>query len=365
MSLYTELTTPAVIIDLDIAERNISAMAGRLRRSGVAHRPHMKSHKSAAIARRQLAAGAVGITVAKLSEAEAFADAGIKDILIAYSIIGEDKLRRLEALHRRASLIVTADSIAGAKGLSAVGMRTGKPVRVLIEIDGGLHRGGRQPGEDTLAFARALRELPRIEIAGLMGYYGKIYAQRDEEGFTAAIRAEAAEMAETAELLRGAGIPVGIVSTGSSPAAMYSHELPGVTEVRAGNYVFFDASGVGLGIAREEDCALRVVATVVSVPLPGRATIDAGTKTLTGDRAHGREGYGIVVGRPGISVTGLNEEHGFLAFDPASEQIQVGDRLELVPNHSCVLPNLCDRVAGVRGGQLDEWIRIDARGCCY
>lgn len=365
MSLYPELATPAVIVDLDSMERNISDMAARLQANGLSHRPHIKSHKSVAIARRQLAAGASGITVAKLAEAEVFAKAGIRDILLAFPVIGADKLERFARLHQTSEVLATVDSRIGAEGLDAIGSRQGKPVRVLIEIDGGLHRGGRQPGQDALQFARQLREMKGIAIAGLMGYYGTIYKQDSPSGFAEAVAREAREMAATAALLRENGIPVAIISSGTTPAALYGDRLAGVTEVRAGNYVFYDASGVALGLAREEDCALRVIATVVSIPLPGRATIDAGTKTLTSDRAHHREGFGLVVGQPGIEIVALNEEHGFLSYDPGKVQLAVGDRIEIIPNHSCVLPNLCQRVAGVRDGRWAEWIEVDARGCNY
>ncbi|WP_249898830.1 alanine racemase [Paenibacillus sp. PK3_47] len=364
-NLYPELQTPAPIIDLDILEKNINRMAGRLQAAGISHRPHIKSHKSAQIARMQLDAGAAGITVAKLAEAEVFAAAGVEPILIAYPVIGADKLERYARLHLEHKLLTTVDSLTCAAGLSEIGMRTGKPVEVLIEIDGGLHRGGRQAGEDTLHFALELLKLPGIRIAGVMGYFGTIYNNCGAEAFRQAAGEEAVLMRNTAELLRSTGVPVDIISTGSSPAALMSGELEGVTEVRAGNYVFFDASGIGMGLAGEEECALRVIATVVSTPLPGRATIDAGTKTLTSDKAHGREGFGIVVGYPEVTLSALNEEHGFLQYDPEEVSLKIGDRIEIIPNHSCVIPNLHQQVAGVRGGRRTTWIQIDARGCSY
>ncbi|MBW4085768.1 alanine racemase [Paenibacillus sp. S150] len=363
MSLYKELPTPVAIIDMDILQRNIDGMAARLAASGILHRPHIKSHKSAAIARMQLAAGAIGITTAKLSEAEVFAAAGVESILIAYPLIGADKLERFAKLHMKCGLLTTVDSAAGAAGLSEVGVRTGKPVEVLIELDGGLHRGGRQAGGDAVRFALEINKLPGIRISGLMGYFGTIYQNSGEAAFIEATRAEAALMMETAALFREAGLPADVISTGSSPAALMCRELEGVTEVRAGNYVFFDASGVGMGLASEDDCALRVIATVVSTPLPGRATIDAGTKSLTSDKAHGRDGFGIIAGHPEVKLAALNEEHGFLQFDPLTSPFQIGDRIEIIPNHSCVIPNLNARVAGVRGGQWTEWITVDARGC--
>lgn len=363
--MYEGWITPQPIIDLDIVERNIKSMSERLNQYGIKHRPHIKSSKSVQLAGKQLAAGAIGITVAKLSEAEVFVNAGISDILIAYAIVGEVNLERFARLHERADLLTTVDSLAGAGGLARVGLRSGKPVRVLIEVDGGLHRGGRQPGEDAAAFAKTVQEMAGIEVAGVMNYAGTIYKNTTRQGFIDAVTAEAALLRETVERMKAYGVPVDIISSGSTPSALFCEHLQGVTEVRAGNYIFFDASGIGMGLAAEEDCALRVLATVISTPLPGLATIDAGTKTLTSDKAHGRPGFGIVVGRPGIEITALNEEHGFLAFDPQQEQLSIGEQIEIIPNHSCVIPNLYTELQGVRQGQAAERLVIDARGCNY
>jgi D-serine deaminase-like pyridoxal phosphate-dependent protein len=363
--MYEQLETPAVIVDLNIAEANIGRMAAALQARGIHHRPHIKSHKSAYLARKQLEAGAVGITVAKLSEAEAFVRAGLDDILVAYPIVGREKLSRFARLHGQARMSATVDSVTVAAGLSGLGATSGKPVDVLIEIDGGLHRGGRQPGQDALDFARSIRDLPGLRIRGIMGYFGTIYRHADGPDLIEAVKHEASTIRDTVELLRRDRFDIEIVSSGTSPAALMAEHLEGITEVRAGNYIFFDASGIGLGLAEERDCALRVIATVVSVPLPGKATIDAGTKTLTSDKAHHREGFGCVVGRPDIRIVGLNEEHGMLQYDPEMEQLRVGDRIEIIPNHSCVVPNLAPVVTGVRNGQVVEAIPIDARGCNY
>ena len=363
--MYEQLLTPQAVIDLDIVDRNVSRMASLLKERGIQHRPHIKTTKSVRLARQQLEAGAAGITVAKLSEAEVFIDAGITNILVASAVIGEANLQRYAKLHLQAELLTTVDSEAGAEGLARIGVKTGKPVRVLVEIDGGLHRGGRQPGADAAGFARSVHALPGLEVAGVMNYAGTIYRNSTAESFIAAVKLESELLAETVEQIRQCGVPVDIVSSGSTPSALYSGYLQGVTELRAGNYIFFDASGVAMGLAKEEDCALRVIATVISVPLPGRATIDAGTKTLTSDKAHNRSGHGLITGRPGIEIAMLNEEHGFLTFDPHSESVAVGDRLEIIPNHSCVIPNLYDELPGVRKGQVVERIAIEARGCNY
>lgn len=365
MDVYEDLVTPAVIVDLDTVDANLRGMAKRLSRVGIQHRPHVKTHKSILFAERQREAGAMGITVAKLSEAEVFANAGFDDILLAYAIVGDDKLARFEALHQRIHLLTTVDSIAVAEGLSRVGESTGKSVPVLIEVDGGGHRGGRQPGGDTVEFARSIRHLQGIRIRGIMGYFGGIYGERDVQGIATAAQREAELLTETRDALQQAGFPVDIVSAGSTPASHAMEQMAGVTEIRAGNYIFNDVTAMNLGIAGVDDCALRVVVTVISTPLPGHATIDAGTKTLTSDLAHHSSGYGHVVGYPNVVIEKLNEEHGMLLFHPEDASFQVGDRLEIVPNHSCVLPNLTNVLLGVRGGQVVERITVDARGCNY
>ncbi|WP_409342683.1 alanine racemase [Paenibacillus sp. MBLB4367] len=357
--------TPYAYVDLDAAHRNIERMAAKLAKHGIRHRPHIKTHKSLRLAKLQLAAGAVGITVAKLSEAEAFADGGVDDILIAFAIIGERNLERLEKLHTRIRVAVTVDSWEAALGLSSVGVRANKPVRVLIELDGGLHRGGRQPGNDIVDFALRLRELPGIEIDGIMAYFGLIYRNGDPEAIAASVEAESETIGRVVSDLRQAGVPVRTVSSGSTPTAKLCEHAHGISEVRAGNYLFNDVSAVQMGLAEEADCALRVAATVVSMPLPGMATIDAGTKALTSDRSHHGDGFGIVVGRPDVKIAALNEEHGMLRFDPAKTALAIGDRIDIIPNHSCVIPNLNDYVYGVRGDRVVERIRVDARGRNY
>lgn len=359
--MYWELETPSVIVDLDILDGNITAMASKLHAAGIAHRPHVKTHKSIALARRQLDAGAIGITVAKLGEAEVFAQAGFDNILVAYSLVGERKLDRFAALHERLTVLTTVDSLAVAQGLSAVGTRTAKRVQVLIEIDMGMHRCGIQP-RDAVSFADSIRALPGVEIVGVMEYNALVRDEISEPSTRKALEEESRIVASVAEALQAAGHDTRIVSAGSSVAGRYADSLHGITELRCGSYIYYDAGSVAIGIATEAECALRVLATIVSTPMPGRATFDAGSKTLTSDGAHGRTGYGIVVGRPGARVTALNEEHGYLQFDPATDAFTVGDRIQIVPNHACVLPNLTDVVHGVRGSAVTESIRVDARG---
>lgn len=360
----TELPSPAVLVDLDVAERNIQRLAKAAQQAGIQVRPHIKAHKSVYLAKKQLEAGACGVTVAKLGEAEVMCDHGVKDILVAYPLVGEEKLARLRQLHQRARITTTVDSLEVARGLATVGTKE-HPLPVLLEIDAGIHRCGRPSAEEALRLAREVSRLEGLAICGLFTYNGQIYQSQSRAEIEASARAEAKLLTDAAALFRSQGFVVSVLSAGSTPATLVLDQMAGVTEIRPGNYVFYDVSALALGVAKEEDCALRVLATVVSVPLPGYATIDAGSKTLTSDLATHRDGYGQVVGMPEVKVAKLNEEHGYLRYDPAQRQFQVGDRVEIIPNHACVVPNLFDSIYGLRGDKLELQIDIQARGKNY
>ncbi|MFB5680914.1 alanine racemase [Paenibacillus terreus] len=355
------VSTPAVIVDLDITERNIQRMAEVVRSAGIRHRPHIKSHKSVYFARKQLEAGCTGITCAKLGEAEVMAEAGFDDILIAFPIIGEDKQERLFRLARQIKVTCVADSMEGAVSVSRVGERLGSRIPLCIEVDGGIGRCGRQPGQDTLEFAKQIHSLPGIEVVGVLSYAGQIYGESSKESIRAMAKSEALLLKQSADMIREAGIDLTVVSGGSSLSSKFAQDLDGVTEVRAGNYLFHDVGQLSMGMVTVDDCALRVVTTVVSVPAPGRAIIDAGSKTLTTDMMPFSKGYGYIIEQPEIEIFKLNEEHGFLRYDP-SLSLQIGQQLTIIPNHACVIPNLCDEVLGVRAGKVVERIKIDARG---
>ncbi|MCL6547706.1 MAG: alanine racemase [Alicyclobacillus sp.] len=355
------LTTPAVIVDLDIVDRNIRTFEERLAPYGIAHRPHIKTHKSVEMARRQLAAGAIGITCAKLGEAEVFAEGGVTDILLAYPLVGKDKLARFAALHQHVRMMTTVDSLEVARGLADVGAATGKPVDVLVELDLGMHRCGVQP-QDAATFAEAVRALGNLHVVGVMEYNALARTGLSIDGLRGALRQESDAVAAVVEDLRRGGFDIQIVSAGSTVAGMLPDALHGITEVRSGTYIYQDATAMDIGFATEADCAIRVVTTVVSTPVAGRATVDAGSKTLTSDHAVRHPGYGVVVGHPDVTVCSLSEEHGCLEFDPQQTSFAIGDRIQIIPNHACVISNLTDGVYGVRGGEVVGPIRIDARG---
>ena len=359
--MYDNIPTPAVVVELDQVTENLKQMQTLTKAHGIAVRPHIKPHKSVYFAMQQLELGAQGITCARLSEAEVMADYGIHDILIAYPLIGEDKMERIGKLMQRARIHTIVNSETGAAQLSALGVRIGKKVPVLIEVDGGLHRGGIAPYAPTLAFAKKIEALPGLEICGLMYYGGLIYAQKTRAGFEAETRREHDELTGTAALLRQNGFTMCILSGGNSYSSRCCEYLEGITEVRCGNYIFNDVLTITTGFATEQQCALRAVSTVVCKVDAHHAIIDAGSKTLTTDTCAFRSGYGYVVGRPDIQIEKLNEEHGFLV----SEQplgLEVGDKIAIIPNHACVLPNLTDKLYGIRNGRIERMIPIEARG---
>jgi D-serine deaminase-like pyridoxal phosphate-dependent protein len=354
------LDTPALLVDLPTLERNIRRMAEFAAQHDVALRPHTKSHKTAEIARRQVAAGARGLTVAKLDEAEAFLDAGFDDVFVANQVIGAAKWQRLAELQRRATVAVGIDSLVGARGIASAAQAAGVTVPVLIEVDSGLHRAGVLPGDQALALARHATELRGLELRGVFTHAGHAYAAANVGEVRRIGRAEGRVLVETADLLRGHGLPCPVVSVGSTPTAMISGAVPGVTEMRPGNYVFYDRMQVVLGSAHAADCSLTVLATVISRPSPDRAVIDAGSKTFALDRgAHGLDtlrGFGEDGGRH-LVVDRLSEEHGILEVSAELDRgLAVGDRLRIVPNHACTTANLAAVLYGTCDDEVvEEW----------
>jgi D-serine deaminase-like pyridoxal phosphate-dependent protein len=356
-----ELATPAVVIDLDRLEANVQRMAELARGRGVALRPHAKTHKLAEVARLQLAAGACGLSVAKTSEAEVFAAHGFEDLFVAYPVVGADKARRLLALAERVRLTLGVDSVAGAQTLGGVFAAAGRRLPVRLKVDVGFHRVGVAP-EAALAVAQELAALPGLELTGVFAHAGQGYHAASPAALAAIGRHESQALVAVAAALRAAGLPCDSVSPGSTPTARHALEVPGVTECRPGNYVYYDATQVSLGSCRLDDCAQSVLATVVSVPAPDRAVLDAGSKTLSSDplRPHAG-GHGWILGRRS-RVARLSEEHGVVEV-VAGESFAVGERVRVLPNHSCVVSNLHDRVYAVRGERIEAVWPVIARGC--
>ena len=354
--------TPYVTVDLDQVDQNIRRMVSGLSANGIDHRPHTKTHKSLYFAQRQLALGAKGITVAKISEAEVMAAGGIDDIFIAYPLIGGAKLRRLGDLMEVANISTLVNSIEGASGLSQLGSRIGIRVPVLIDIDGGMNRGGLKPGEPALLFANQLKELPGIEVIGLMYYNGMLNACESMDDVRKEAMRERDELLQTAELLRADRHRMTVLSGGSSYSSMVPESLKGITTARAGTYIFGDASLIyNNRMIEEKDCALRVNATVVSVVDDKHAILDAGSKTLSSDLCARKPGYGHIAGHFDWSLTKVNEEHAFLEA-PNGHDLVIGERVQIIPNHCCTTVNLQDKLIGMRKGKMERMITVDARG---
>ncbi|WP_167357163.1 alanine racemase [Paenibacillus pectinilyticus] len=357
------LDTPAIIIDLDLLDANLERTAALAAQAGVRLRPHTKTHKSIWIAQEQLRHGASGITVAKLGEAEVMADGGMDDILIAYPIVGRLKLERLGRLLERIQVSVSVDSYEVAKGLSDLGEHMKLRVPLYVDVNSGLNRCGKEPGIETAELALAIAKLPGIRLAALMTHAGQAYSKRRADDCLEVALAEAEALLESQRVLRRLGVEVPDISVGSTPTSKFIGALAGigVTEMRPGAYVFGDGSQLYTGLIGEDECAMRIYATVVSTPRPGTAIIDAGSKTLSNDSSAHRKGFGIIPELPDIYVERLSEEHGILSV-PDGVHLQVGDQVAIIPNHCCAVTNLHDRLYGMRNGQLERMLTVDARG---
>lgn len=357
-----ELDTPCLLVDLDRMEANIRAWQAAIGAAGAGLRPHVKTHKVPAIAQMQLDAGATGITVAKVSEANVFVAAGCRDVFIAYPIIGPDKWRRVADLARECSLTVGVDSDVGAQGLSRAAVEAGATVRVRVEIDLGLNRSG-VPPEQAEAFCRKVLSLPGLDLDGLFAYRSVFFPGADGRPADDLGREEGEIMVALARRLQAAGIPIRAISAGSTPTALSTAQVPGVTEVRPGTYVFGDYMMTERGAVRGDDVALSVLCTVVSRPAVDKATVDGGSKTFGADIPPAREhlkGYARAVERDAY-VESLSEEHGVVRLLEGGAP-KIGDRMAFHPIHVCTTVNLADELIGVRGGRVEVVWPIAARG---
>jgi D-serine deaminase-like pyridoxal phosphate-dependent protein len=358
----SEIDTPRLVVDLDIMERNLRRVADYAAEHKLRLRPHTKTHKSVRIGKQQLDAGAAGLTVAKVSEAEVMLGAGPADMLLAYPIIGHPKLERLMEVARRTHVTVALDSAYAAQQLSDAAHAAQVQVGVLAEVDVGLGRVGASPGEQLLQLAQHIERLPNLTLEGITFYPGHI-KDTDASGLAA--------LAKVSELLAGvladfrkAGIETRIVSGGSTPTLFHSHKVEGMTEIRPGTYVFNDINTIRSGGCALEDCAASVLATVVSTARPGQMIIDGGSKTFSSDRLANSTDvtFGHIVEAPGARFHKMNEEHGFVDLTQAERKFKVGERVHVIPNHICVVVNLHEQVYGTRGDHVETVWPVDGRG---
>ncbi len=344
------LDTPVATVDLDAVERNIARMQAYCDEHGLAFRPHIKTHKLPAVAHMQLRAGAVGITCQKLGEAEVMTEAGVRDVLLTFPLVGAAKAERLAALAGEAEVAVVGDSTAVVCGLSPVLAAAGVEVGFLVEVDTGFGRTGVQTPEDAAELAALADSLPGLRFDGLM-----TYPTLPDTGLRLRVAIDA---------IAARGLEVKTVSAGGTPTFFSNHQLPEVTEVRAGTYVYGDRSCIANGSVPVEDCALRVRATVVSRPTAERGILDAGSKTLTNDPAEEASGggHGLIVEYPDARVYTLSEEHGHVDFSACAERPDIGEVVTVIPNHACGCTNMHDDVAVHRSGRLVGLWPVAARG---
>ena len=346
--------TPVLAVDEAKLRRNIRRMASQMKEAGRDLRPHFKTSKMIPAARMQAEAGAVGFCCATAAELEALINAGFTDLLWAHQPVGPAKVRAAINFNRRARVMVALDSPAVAAPLSQAAAAAAVAVPFLLEVDTGLGRAGVSP-QDAPAVARRLAGLPGLEPAGVMTHEGHVSAHgADRPALEEAGRRAGRALAEAAKNVWAAGIKADIVSVGSTPAATSSPFADGVTEARPGTYVFHDANQVFYGSAAWEDCALTVIARIVSRPGPERAVIDAGRKAMSSDLSPDGGGFGVLPGRD-VRFERAYEEHGVLT-GPGADRLRVGDLVSIIPNHACQTVNMWSGAAVARDGALaDRW----------
>jgi D-serine deaminase-like pyridoxal phosphate-dependent protein len=366
------LRTPCVLVDRARVERNLDRMQAAASARGLRLRPHAKTHKSIDLAKRQIAGGAAGICCAKLGEAEVFAEAGIEDIRLPYPLNPVNAERVLDLLERtRLSFIV--DDVAVARGWSDAMRQGDRQVDVLVKVDVGFHRCGIDPEEAGAAdLVARIASLPGLRFRGLLSHAGHGYGATSEDEIRDVAEREAFTMRTLAEQVGALGVEVAEISVGATPTARYSLQQAGLTEIRPGNYIYFDRTQVSLGAATWDDCALTVLARVVSKTAPDRIIIDSGSKTLTNDVARGfapAPGYGAILehvsGRQvpdaRLTIDRLSEEHANVRVSGAHD-LEPGDLVRIVPNHACVVSNLVDAAWLVEEDTVLERLEISARG---
>ncbi|MEX2526099.1 MAG: alanine racemase [Gemmatimonadota bacterium] len=352
--------TPAGMVDVERVRANARKVAEYAHAHGLRWRPHVKTHKSRVVARMQLDAGASGLTVATPREAEVMATV-CDDLLLAYPPVGEGRLRRTLAVARHIRLTVGLDSLEALDSLSRGAWDEGLQVGVMVEADVGMARVGLPRPQAVVELARAVADAPSLRFAGLMYYGGHIKGPMSEQG--SQLEALGLRVGEFLDALEVAGLPAPCVSGGSTPTLWRSHEVKGLTEIRAGTCIFQDRDQLSLGVCTLEDCAYTVLGTVVSTAVPGQAVLDVGSKALSRDPLRGEGvGFGLVQDHPEVKVVRLSEEHGVLDLSATEWRPTVGDQVAVVPNHVCVSVNLQDRLlARHPDGRLEAW-PLEARG---
>ena len=359
MTRVYDLETPALIVDLDRVERNLQHAAAYAQQHNLRLRPHTKTHKSPWLAQLQLNLGAVGLTVAKTTEAEVMMKINPPDLLVAYPVLGSEKTKRLTTLAAQTDITVCVDSIGVARAIGAAAKDAGVRIGILAELDAGLHRVGITAGEALRQLALRIADCPALEFRGLAFYPGHVKSA-DPVGAVTLRNAEPL-LLQALDTLKRVGLPAAVVSGGSTPAMAYSHWVPSMNEIRPGTYIFNDRNTVLSGACTWEDCAATILTTVVSTSVPGRAILDGGSKTFSSDRAS-QAGFGRILEAPQALFEKMNEEHGFVENGQSNHRWKVGEKVRVIPNHICVAVNLHERIYGYRGEEVVEVWEPEGRG---
>ncbi len=354
-----ELETPVPVVDLDRLEKNLDRMAEYTGAHRLALRPHTKTHKSPRIGEQQVRRGAVGLTCATPLEAEVMAQV-CDNLLLAYPPVGNAKLRRILSLPEHVNLTVALDSVESAGQLARAAADRGRTVGVFVELDIGMHRVGVASAEELLNLVRFVADRSPLEYRGIAFYPGHI---RGGDTIPEQMDRLQRDLDETLGILERANLPPGVVSGGSTPTVWQSHRIRGLTEIRPGTYVYNDRITALAGACEWNNCALSVLATVVSTAVSGQAVVDTGSKSL-GREPSGtvEEGFGALLDRPEVTVARLSEEHGVLDLGTSGWRPRVGERVRIVPNHVCIAVHLHEAIYGVRGDTVETWWPVIARG---
>jgi D-serine deaminase-like pyridoxal phosphate-dependent protein len=356
-----ELPTPALVIDSVVARNNIRRLADYAAKHRIGIRPHTKTHKNRVIAKLQIEAGAIGLTVAKVGEAEQL-QTETNDLLMAYPAVGRARCQRLAELAKTKTIRVIAESVIGIESLASAAKNAGSTIGVLVEIDVGMGRTGVATAQESLALAQSISKTKGLRLDGILCYPGHIWNPATEQA--APLAAVSAKLQEAIDLWKQNGLEAKIVSGGSTPTAFRSHLVPQLTEIRSGTYVFNDMNTFRGGFCDLADCAARIYATVISTSVKDQIVLDGGTKTFTSDICiPARDsGNGYVVEYPDAKITALSEEHGQVNVSRCEKRPKVGERVSVIPNHICPCVNLQDAIWSREADGSLRKINVDARG---
>lgn len=361
--LNSFIDTPSLVLDIDILKANVNELLKICHSHGVSLQPHAKTHRTPEIGLLQQELGCDGLCVAKVGEAEGFANAGVKKITVAYPVIGVSKVERARVLSTSIDLTLAVDSVAGAKSIGEVFAAHSQVCSVLLIIDTGLGRDGVLPA-DAPKIAQAINAIPGVKVVGVMTHEGTVYGAPDKVSMIAAAKKVSEMMVETSQAINSAGVEISRVSMGSSASARVAATVTGVNQIRPGIFAFNDLGQIALGNATLQSCAVRILSTVVSRPTSTTAVIDAGSKSLSADLLPAKEhrdeypGHGLIIGKTGWIIERLSEEHGMLKWmgDGEPSSLDIGEQIQIIPNHVCTtFSSLNESVVVSNGEVINRW----------